>query len=321
MVAERGARTVLHPPRRSTFGVSLKLQAGNADDVLMTACTAAHGESSPALRADACAATSPSPSPGCERAVALARRAAHGRRAGGACLAGMGELAWARIAPGPRTRRELATMALTSLLLPFWASAWWLRGHARARRWPRRLGAVAAPGRAHGLPAAVLFDRDGTLIDDVPYNGDPDRVRPMPGARQALDQLRRARVPSRSCPIRAASRAGCLRWSEVMAVNGRVEQLLGPVGPWLICPHGPDDGCACRKPLPGMVLAVATLLGVDPRRCAVIGDIGADVEAARAAGARGILVPTAAPGPRRSPRAPSVAADLPSAVELLLGDR
>ena len=62
------------------------------------------------------------------------------------------------------------------------AAATWhtLRGAVRHRR--------AAPWR--GLPDLVLFDRDGTLVHDVPYNGDPARVRPVAGARQALDRLR-----------------------------------------------------------------------------------------------------------------------------------
>jgi HAD superfamily hydrolase (TIGR01662 family) len=318
----RGARTVLHPPRRSTFGMSLKLQAGNADDVLMDrlhgpAWRELAGAPRGRLRRHLAVALA-----GLTSALSLslgARRT--GAAAGCVCLAGVGELAWARISPGPRTWRELATMALTSLLLPFWASAWWLRGHARVRRRPRRLGAVAAPGRAHGLPAAVMFDRDGTLIEDVPYNGDPDRVRPMAGARQALDELRRAGVPVAVVSNQSAIAHGRLRWSEVIAVNRRVEQVLGPVAPWLICPHRAEDRCSCRKPLPGMVLAVAALLGVDPRRCAVIGDIGADVEAARAAGARGVLVPTSRTLHAEIASAPEWAADLPSAVGLLIGDR
>ena len=60
-------------------------------------------------------------------------------------------------------------------------------------------------------------------------------------------------------------------------------------------------------------------LGVDPRRCAVVGDIGADVEAARAAGARGVLVPTARTRAGEIAAAPERAADLREAVDLLLG--
>jgi histidinol-phosphate phosphatase family protein len=105
----------------------------------------------------------------------------------------------------------------------------------------------------------------------------------------------------------------------VHAVNARVEELLGPLGPWAVCPHGPDDGCDCRKPAPGLILRAARELGVEPARCVVIGDIGADVEAARAAGARGILVPTPVTRAEEVAAAEEVAPDLATAVERALG--
>jgi histidinol phosphatase-like enzyme len=104
-------------------------------------------------------------------------------------------------------------------------------------------------------------------------------------------------------------------------VNSRVDELLGPLGPFVICPHAPGAGCTCRKPAPGLVLRAAALLGVAPQHCAVVGDIGADVEAAAAAGARGVLVPTAATLPAEVEAAPEVASDLGAAVDLLLGSR
>jgi beta-phosphoglucomutase-like phosphatase (HAD superfamily) len=58
---------------------------------------------------------------------------------------------------------------------------------------------------------------------------------------------------------------------------------------------------------------------VTPARCAVVGDIGADVEAAARAGARGVLVPTPVTRAEEVAAAPEVAADLPSAIELLIG--
>jgi HAD superfamily hydrolase (TIGR01662 family) len=69
-----------------------------------------------------------------------------------------------------------------------------------------------------------------------------------------------------------------------------VDQLLGPFDTWQVCPH--DGGCSCRKPAPGLVLRAAEALGVRPEECVVVGDIGSDVAAARAAGARSVLVPT-----------------------------
>jgi histidinol-phosphate phosphatase family protein len=112
---------------------------------------------------------------------------------------------------------------------------------------------------------------------------------------------------------------GLLTREQVDAVNREIEQRLGPIGPWLVCPHGPDDGCACRKPAPGLVLQAAQELGVDPERCAVVGDIGADVQAAHAAGARAILVPTERTLHDEIDAAPEVARDLPEAIGQLLG--
>jgi histidinol-phosphate phosphatase family protein len=165
----------------------------------------------------------------------------------------------------------------------------------------------------------VLLDRDGTLVVNVPYNGDPDRVRPMPGARQALDHLRAAGMPLAVVSNQSGIGRGLLTEDEVAEVNRRVERILGPIGPWFLCPHAPDEACACRKPAPGLVLRAAARLGVPPARCVVVGDIGADVDAARAAGARGVLVPTPHTRPEEVAAAPEVAADLPRAVAMLLG--
>jgi D-glycero-D-manno-heptose 1,7-bisphosphate phosphatase len=167
-------------------------------------------------------------------------------------------------------------------------------------------------------PAAVLFDRDGTLVRDVPYNGDPARVEPMPGAREALDRLRAAGIAVGVVSNQSGVGRGLVTTEQVEAVNRRVDDLLGPLEPWALCPHGPDDGCTCRKPEPGLIRRAAEALGVEPESCAVVGDIGSDVEAARAAGARAVLVPT--PRTRRAEveAAPEVASDLGEAVELLL---
>ncbi len=168
-------------------------------------------------------------------------------------------------------------------------------------------------------PAAVLLDRDGTLVEDVPYNADPARVVPVRGATTALARLRAAGVPLALVSNQSGVARGLMTLEQVDAVNRRLEELVGPLGPWLVCPHGPDEGCACRKPAPGLVLAAAAALGVEASACVVIGDIGADVEAARAAGARAILVPTQATRPEEVAAAPEVAQTLEEAVDLLIG--
>ena len=164
----------------------------------------------------------------------------------------------------------------------------------------------------------MLFDRDGTLVVDVPYNGDPDLVQPVPTAAAALRLLRAASVPTAVVSNQSGIARGLLTRAQVDAVNARLAELLGDLGPVLVCEHGPDDGCSCRKPRPGLVLQAAASLGVDPAECALVGDIGADVGAALAAGATPVLVPTPVTRPEEVAAAPVVAPDLLSAVELLL---
>lgn len=129
---------------------------------------------------------------------------------------------------------------------------------------------------------AVLFDRDGTLIEDVPYN------------------------------------RGLISQTQLDLVNQQVEVELGQFDTWRICPHGPDDGCSCRKPAPGLVLSAAADLGVSPRCCVVIGDIGSDVDAATAAGSPSILVPTPQTRAEEIARAPVLAPTLAAAVDVVL---
>jgi D-glycero-D-manno-heptose 1,7-bisphosphate phosphatase len=173
---------------------------------------------------------------------------------------------------------------------------------------------------AEHAPEAVLFDRDGTLVVDVPYNGDPARVRPVPGARAALDLLRSAGIRTGVITNQSGIARGLITAGQAEAVNRRVEELLGPFAVWQVCPHGPDDGCRCRKPRPGMVLAAAERLGVAPHRVAVVGDIGADVDAAAAAGAASVLVPTPVTRPDEITTAAVVRPDLVAAVRHLLGE-
>jgi histidinol-phosphate phosphatase family protein len=309
----RGDRCVQHPAGQAPLGVSLAKQAGNADDQLMRAL---HGPrwreraGAPPGRLRSHVATTAA---GAAAITALASgrpRAAVLAALG--WIAGTAELAWRRIAPGPRTGGEVVTMLATSALMPPLATAHSLRGFARYRI------PAPQPWRAEP-PDAVLLDRDGTLVVDVPYNGDPGRVTAVPGAREAVNRLRRAGLPLAVITNQSGVARGLIDRSQVSAVNERVEELLGPFAHWAICTHGPDDGCGCRKPAPGLVREAAGRLGVHPERCAVVGDIDADMQAARAAGARGVLVPDLRTRPEEIDAAAEVAPDLPAAVDLLIG--
>ncbi|WP_030240917.1 D-glycero-alpha-D-manno-heptose-1,7-bisphosphate 7-phosphatase [Streptomyces sp. NRRL S-455] len=165
---------------------------------------------------------------------------------------------------------------------------------------------------------AVLFDRDGTLVEDVPYNADPGRVRPVDGAQEALAMLRAQGIATGVVTNQSGVARGLLTEADVRRVNHRVDELLGPFDVFAVCPHGPDDGCHCRKPQPGMVLWAAGRICTNPADLVVIGDIGTDVEAARRAGAHGILVPTGQTRPEETAAADHVAPDLLTAVRAVL---
>ncbi len=173
---------------------------------------------------------------------------------------------------------------------------------------------MSAPAR----PAAVLFDRDGTLVVDVPYCGDPRLVRPMPTAQQALQRLRATGMPTGVVTNQSGIGRGIITRAAAAAVNAEVDRLLGPFDVFRTCPHAPEDGCACRKPRPGMLLDAAEELGTAPSGLALVGDIGADVEAALAVGGTAVLVPTAVTRPEEIRAAPVVRRTLRDAVEYLL---
>lgn len=136
----------------------------------------------------------------------------------------------------------------------------------------------------------MIFDRDGTIVHDVPYNGDPTAVKPIAGIAEALARLRNAGIPVAMVSNQSGVARGLITTEQVEAVNRRVEEMLGPFAASLYCPHGPDDGCDCRKPKPKLILDAARIMGVDPACCFVIGDKQSDVEAARNAGAQAIRV-------------------------------
>jgi histidinol-phosphate phosphatase family protein len=305
-----GRRETLHPLRpEGGWMASVRRQAGNADDVLMRRL---HG---PDWRERARAGRG---RPGRHAAVTAAgltalAAALTGRRrtcAGAAALwlLGTAEFAAGRVLAGPRDRHEVGRMLLSSALIPPVAVGHTLAGLVRHRD--------ARPWR--GVPELVLFDRDGTLIEDVPYNGDPDRVRPVPGARDALDRLRSAGVQVGVVTNQSGIGRGRLTDDEVTPGNHPVSTHRRPNVSYVFCPHSPEDGCECRKPRPGMVVRSADAAGVPPERCVVVGDIGADVEAAEAAGATGVLVPTPVTREEEVRAARHVVPSLDRAVDLIL---
>ncbi|KVN17281.1 hypothetical protein WT09_13700 [Burkholderia stagnalis] len=157
---------------------------------------------------------------------------------------------------------------------------------------------IRRPERARG---AVLLDKDGTLLDDVPYNVDPARMRLAPGAARALRLLGRLGMPVAVVSNQPGVALGRFTESALGVVHRRLADLFEQHGATLAaffyCPHHPDGvvpayacDCVCRKPRPGMLQRAAATLGVALDASWMIGDILDDVEAGRAAHCSTVLV-------------------------------
>lgn len=166
---------------------------------------------------------------------------------------------------------------------------------------------------------AVLFDRDGTLVADVPRNRDAARLEAMPQAREALRRLRSAGYLLGVVTNQPGIAEGWLDANGLAALHEQVEILVGPIDGWFVCAHAENDRCGCRKPQPGLIFQAAAAFGVHPRECIVVGDVASDLEAAHRAGARGVMVPTSQTRRDEIAAAPSVASDLAAAAAMILG--
>ncbi len=144
--------------------------------------------------------------------------------------------------------------------------------------------------------AAVLLDRDGTVILERHYLHDPDAVELLAGAVQGMKLLMDHGLPLVLVTNQSGVGRGMYAWSDVEAVHLRLEAMLAEHGVTLAsihaCPHCPDEGCGCRKPATGMAQAAAQALGLRPERCFVVGDKRCDVDMGLAWGAQSLLVRT-----------------------------
>jgi histidinol-phosphate phosphatase family protein len=174
-------------------------------------------------------------------------------------------------------------------------------------------------------PAAFL-DRDGAVIRERHYLHDPELVELLPGAAQGLRRLRELGLALVLVTNQSGVARGYFGLEAVAAVHARLAEMLAKEGVALdgvyFCPHGPEDGCGCRKPEPGLALQAERDLGLDLARSFVIGDKCSDVDFGRGIGARSILVRTGygvEHEQRCGARADAVADDLAQAAEIAAG--
>jgi len=145
------------------------------------------------------------------------------------------------------------------------------------------------------MEPAVFLDRDGVIIVDKDFYFDIHTSEFFPDTILAL-----LSVDSRFRKVVISNQSGVARGlftaDDVDEFNEQLSRKLSAEGvhidAWYFCPHGPDDGCVCRKPKPGMLVQAARELSLDLKNSWIIGDKTSDIMAGRAAGARTILVTT-----------------------------
>ncbi|HEY9279958.1 MAG TPA: HAD family hydrolase [Eoetvoesiella sp.] len=151
------------------------------------------------------------------------------------------------------------------------------------------------------LTAAVFLDKDGTVLENVPYNVDPVRMHFAPGAMAGISRLSGLGLPLIIISNQPGVALGKFPVSDLLIVRDRLECMFRSAGATLAgfycCPHHPGAlqsqyalECSCRKPAPGMLQQAAREYDIDLAKSWLIGDILDDVEAGRRAGCKTILL-------------------------------
>ncbi|WP_405226630.1 D-glycero-beta-D-manno-heptose 1,7-bisphosphate 7-phosphatase [Lentisalinibacter sediminis] len=175
----------------------------------------------------------------------------------------------------------------------------------------------------------VVLDRDGTINrDSAAYIKSPDEWTPLPGSAEAIARLNRAGFTVAVASNQSGLARGLFDEATLAKIHAKMHAVVGAAGGeidrvvW--CPHHPDAGCDCRKPRPGLLHRLATDYGIGLEGVPVVGDSARDLEAARAVGARPVLVRT---GNGRRTEAEGTAGDaevyddLAAAAAALTGER
>jgi D-glycero-D-manno-heptose 1,7-bisphosphate phosphatase len=135
----------------------------------------------------------------------------------------------------------------------------------------------------------VILDRDGTINEDRDdYVKSPEEWVAMPGALEAIARLNHAGWHTVIATNQSGLARGLLDMATLNAIHARMNRELaafgGRIDAVFFCPHGPDDGCRCRKPLPGLFEMIAERYGVDLGEAHLVGDSLRDLQAGAAAG-------------------------------------
>jgi len=143
----------------------------------------------------------------------------------------------------------------------------------------------------------VILDRDGVINEDADeYIKSPEEWQPIPGSLEAIAKLNHFGFKVAVATNQSGLARGLFSIDELNAIHHKLHTELDKIGGQLeclvFCPHGPDEGCSCRKPKPGLLLQIKERLGVELTNVPVIGDSMRDITSAKAVGAFPILVET-----------------------------
>lgn len=168
----------------------------------------------------------------------------------------------------------------------------------------------------------VLIDRDGTINVERHYLSHPDQLELYPGVGAAIRRLNHLDLGVAVVTNQSGIARGYFDLARLDEIHTRLYALLESEGAAIdglyICPHGPEENCTCRKPLPGMVEQAVADHHFDPRQSFMIGDKEVDVELGHAVGATSILVRTGHGAEYvDATAADHVVDDLPAAVRLI----
>ncbi|TAM87057.1 MAG: D-glycero-beta-D-manno-heptose 1,7-bisphosphate 7-phosphatase [Candidimonas sp.] len=135
----------------------------------------------------------------------------------------------------------------------------------------------------------AILDRDGVINHDSDaFIKNPDEWIPIPGSLEAIARLSRAGWRVVVASNQSGIARGLFSMATLSAIHAKMRRELanagGAIDALFICPHGPDDGCACRKPKPGMFLDIARRYDVELESVPAVGDSLRDLQAAAAAG-------------------------------------
>ena len=170
------------------------------------------------------------------------------------------------------------------------------------------------------LSPAIFVDRDGTLMEEAHYCGDPALVKVIPGVPEALRTLKSAGFRLVIITNQSGIGRGYYTIADYDAVQSRLLELLGSdlIEATYFCPESPEAASPRRKPSPEMVFEAARDIGLDLARSWFIGDKAVDVQCGLAAGTRPILVQTGYGSQADTTGAEFVAKDFASAADYIL---